>query len=162
MLAQAEEKLAKVPAEIRERINFVQGNMANFDLGEQFRLAIIPFRPFQHLLDVRQQLACLECVHKDLQPDGRLVLDLFQTEPRRMHDREYLNERQVVEYEMSEGRKVRLTERVTAFHRAEQVNDVEMVYDATHGDGRQERLAMAFPFRYFLRYEVEHLLARRV
>jgi ubiquinone/menaquinone biosynthesis C-methylase UbiE len=160
MLAQAEEKLAKLPADARDRANFVQGNMTNFDLGKQFRLAIIPFRPFQHLLDVQQQLACLECVHKHLQPDGRLVLDFFQTEPRRMHDREYLNKRQIAEYEMSEGRKVRLTERVTAFHRAEQVNDVEMVYDVTHGDGRQERLTMAFPFRYFFRYEVEHLLAR--
>jgi hypothetical protein len=61
---------------------------------------------------------------------------------------------------MPDGRKVRLTERVTAFHRADQVNDVEMIYRVTHADGREERLAMAFPFRYFFRYEVEHLLAR--
>lgn len=160
MLAQAEEKAGKLPAEIRERVNFVQGNMTNFELADRFWLAIIPFRPFQHLLDVKQQLACLQCVHKHLQPGGRLVLDFFQTDPRRMHDQEYLHERQVAEYEMSEGRKVRLTERVTAFHRADQINDVEMVYDVTHGDGRQERLTMAFPFRYFFRYEVEHLLAR--
>lgn len=160
MLAQAEEKLPPLPAKTRERVSFVQGNMANFELAERFRLAIIPFRPFQHLLDVQQQLACLLCVHKHLQPGGRLVLDFFQTDPRRMYDQEYLRERQVAEYEMSEGRKVRLTERVTAFHRADQVNDVEMIYNVTHGDGRQERLTMAFPFRYFFRYEVEHLLAR--
>ena len=160
MLAKAEDKLSQLPADTRDRVTFVQGNMANFELTERFRLAIIPFRPFQHLLDVQQQLACLQCVHKHLQPGGRLVLDFFQTDPRRMHDQEYLCERQVAEYEMSEGRKVRLTERVTAFHRAEQVNDVEMIYNVTHADGRQERLTMAFPFRYFFRYEVEHLLAR--
>jgi len=61
---------------------------------------------------------------------------------------------------MPYGRKVRLTEHVTAFHRARQVNDVEMIYHVAHPGGRQERLPMAFPFRYFFRYEVEHLLAR--
>jgi hypothetical protein len=77
-----------------------------------------------------------------------------------MHDAEFLKERKAAEYEMSSGRRVRLTERVTAFHRAEQRNDVEMVYNVTHCDGREERLVMSFPFRYFFRYEVEHLLAR--
>ena len=47
-----------------------------------------------------------------------------------------------------------------AFHRAEQRNDVEMIYHVTYGDGRTERLPFAFTFRYFFRYEVEHLLAR--
>jgi hypothetical protein len=37
---------------------------------------------------------------------------------------------------------------------------VEIIYNVMHPDGRQERLVMAFPFRYFFRYEVEHLLAR--
>jgi len=160
MLAQAEEKLAKLPAEARARVTLVQGNMSNFDLGEKFRLAIIPFRPFQHLLDVQQQLDCLLGAHRHLEGSGRIVFDFFQTDARRMHDPQFLEERQVAEYEMSGGRKVRLTERVTAFHRAEQRNDVEMVYHVTHADGRKERLPMAFPFRYFFRYEVEHLLAR--
>ena len=77
-----------------------------------------------------------------------------------MHDPEFLEERQAAEYFMPDGRRVRLTERVTAFHRAGQVNDVEMIYRVTHADRREERLVMAFPFRYFFRYQVEHLLAR--
>lgn len=77
-----------------------------------------------------------------------------------MHDPEFSQEREAAEYQMSDGRKVHLSERVTAFHRAEQLNDVEMIYRVTHLDGREERLVMAFPFRYFFRYEVEHLLAR--
>ena len=161
MLARAEQKLANMPEEIRARVRLVQGNMTNFDLGRRFPLVIIPFRPFQHLLEVQQQLDCLERVGKHLEPGGRLVLDFFQTDARRMHDPEFLKARQVKEYEMPGGRWVRLTERLRAFHRAEQRNDVEMVYHVTHADGRDERLVMAFPFRYFFRYEVEHLLARR-
>jgi len=49
---------------------------------------------------------------------------------------------------------------VAAFHRAEQRNDVEMIFSIRHPDGHQERLVFAWPLRYFFRYEVEHLLAR--
>ena len=160
MLAKAEEKIAKLPESARTAVNFVQGNMTNFDLGALFRLVIIPFRPFQHLLDVQQQLECLQRVRKHLETGGHLILDFFQTDARRMHDPEFLQERLVAEYAMPDGRKVRLSERVTAFHRAEQLNDVEMIYRVTHLDGREERLVMAFPFRYFFRYEVAHVLAR--
>jgi ubiquinone/menaquinone biosynthesis C-methylase UbiE len=160
MLEQAVEKVSKLPHDTRAQVSFVQGNMTSFDLGARFRLVIIPFRPFQHLLNVQQQLDCLECARKHLEPGGRLILDFFHTDARRMHDQEFLSERQAAEYEMPDGRRVRLTERVTAFHRAEQYNDVEMIYHVTHSDGREERLVMAFPFRYFFRYEVEHLLAR--
>ena len=55
---------------------------------------------------------------------------------------------------------MRRTHRLKALHRAEQVNDVEMIFYVTYPDGHTERLVQAFPFRYFFRYEVEHLLAR--
>jgi hypothetical protein len=77
-----------------------------------------------------------------------------------MHDPAFHEEQFVAEYEMSGGLRVRLTERVVAFHRAEQCNDVEMIYGVTHPDGRKERLVLAWTLRYFFRYEVEHLLAR--
>jgi hypothetical protein len=49
---------------------------------------------------------------------------------------------------------------VAAFHRAEQRNDVEMIFSVVHPGGRKERLVFAWTLRYFFRYEVEHLLAR--
>src|SRR5438552_13382517 len=55
MLERAVTKRAALRVEARERVHLVQGDMARFDLGETFRLVIIPFRPFQHLLEVRQQ-----------------------------------------------------------------------------------------------------------
>ncbi|HYT22084.1 MAG TPA: class I SAM-dependent methyltransferase [Candidatus Polarisedimenticolia bacterium] len=160
MLERAVKKRAALHVEARERVHFVQGDMARFDLGEKFRLVIIPFRPFQHLLEVRQQMDCLECVRKHLAPGGRLVLDVFQTDAERMHDPVHMREVPLTEYETADGRRVRIAERVAAFHRAEQRNDVEMIFSIKHRDGRQERLVFAWPLRYFFRYEVEHLLAR--
>ena len=160
MLERAIKKRAALRVEARERIHFVQGDMAHFDLGEKFHLVIIPFRPFQHLLEVRQQMDCLDCVRKHLATGGRLILDVFQTDAERMHDPVHMREVPVTEYKTTDGRQVRITERVAAFHRAEQINDVEMIYSVTHPGGRTERLVFAWPLRYFFRYEVEHLLAR--
>jgi hypothetical protein len=109
---------------------------------------------------VRQQVDCLDCVQKHLAPGGRLILDVFQTDAERMHDPVHMREMLVTEYKTADGRLVRITERVVAFHRAEQRNDVEMIFSIRHPDGRQEKLVFAWTLRYFFRYEIEHLLAR--
>jgi SAM-dependent methyltransferase len=161
MLARCRAKLGAHPHEVQDRIQLVEGNMTSFELGKTFRLIFIPFRPFQHLQSVDDQIACLRAVHRHLAPGGKFVLDFFHTDPRRMHDPAYLEESaQHEEGKLPDGRRVRLAERTVAFHRAAQVNDVELIYYVTHPDGRTERLVHAFSVRYFFRYEVEHLLAR--
>jgi SAM-dependent methyltransferase len=160
MLERAVKKRAKLLVEARERVHLVQGDMTRFDLGEKFRLIIIPFRPFQHLSEVQEQIDCLGCVRKHLAPGGKLVLDVFQTDAERMHDPVHMREAVVTEYRTADGRQVRISERVAAFHRAEQINDVEMIYSVVHPSGRKERLVFAWPLRYFFRYEIEHLLVR--
>lgn len=168
MLQRCELKRAALPRETRERVHLVQGDMTKFDLGEKFRVVIIPFRPMQHLLETEQHVACLECVKKHLRSSGRpsgdkrgrLILDVFQTDAERMHDPIYQKEDLVTEYSMPDGRHVRIAERVAAFHRAKQRNDVEMIFYVTDAHGREERLVFAWTLRYFFRYEVEHLLAR--
>ena len=168
MLEQCRPKLAAVPRDVQERVHLVHGDMTAFDLGENFSSVIIPFRPFQHLLQVEEQMACLESVRKHLWAEGRragekrghLILDMFQTDAERMHHVEYQKEGLVTEYMMPDGRHVRIMERVAGFHRAAQQNDVEMIFYVDHPDGKDERLVFAWPLRYFFRYEVEHLLAR--
>jgi SAM-dependent methyltransferase len=160
MLERAEQKRAALSAACRKNVRLLQGDMTRFDLQERFPLIIIPFRPFQHLLTVDEQLQCLACVRRHLADGGRLILDFFQTDAARMHDPVFLEEHFVADYEIAGARKVRLTERIAAFHRAEQRNDVEMAFTVTGAHGRQHRSVFAFTFRYFFRYEVEHLLAR--
>jgi SAM-dependent methyltransferase len=160
MLERATEKRSALRPESRERVHVVQGDMTGFDLGEKFRCILIPFRPFQHLLETEQQINCLRSAAKHLAPKGRLILDFFQTDAERMHDDKFLEETPLIEYDLPHGRHVALSERVAGFHRALQQNDVEMIFRVRHADGRQERLVMEWTLRYFFRYEVEHLLAR--
>jgi hypothetical protein len=94
--------------------------------------------------------------------DGILILDLFQVMLDRIQDPKYLEEMEDFgEITLSDGTRLSRNTRIAAFHRAEQYNDVELIYYISHPDGRKERLVQAFPFRYFFRYEVEHLLALR-
>jgi len=160
MLERAIEKRSALRREARERVHLVQGEMTDFALGEKFRTVIIPFRPFQHLLVTEKQMACLRCVREHLAAGGHLILDFFQTDPERMHDPMFQKESLLLEYELKDGRRVVLSERTAQFHRALQRNDVEMIFDVTHPDGKKERLVMAWTLRYFFRYEVEHLLVR--
>jgi SAM-dependent methyltransferase len=160
MLRRAEQKRSALPAEQREHLRLVQADMTNFDLQEYFALIIVPFRPFQHLLHIPEQLSCLACARRHLQAGGRLILDFFHTDAARMHDPDFLKEHTVADYEIAGGRRVRLTERTTAFHRATQCNDVDMAFAVTGPGGEKSRNVFAFTIRYFFRYEVEHLLAR--
>ncbi len=160
MLARLRTKLAEEPREVRGRVELIEGDMTKLDLGRRFRLIAIPFRPFQHLLTVEDQIACLQGVGRHLAPGGRLIFDFFQVDPRGMFDPAFQKESAVKAFELPDGRHVERTERIAAFHRATQINDIELIHNVTHPDGRKERLVDAFPLRYFFRYEVEHLLAR--
>lgn len=161
MLAKCREKLQAQPAEVQRRARLLHGDMTDFNLGERFALVIIPFRPFQHLLGVEQQLACLGSIARHLAPKGRLVFDVFQPDLRRLHDSVYRQETdEVPERTLADGRRFRVTSRVLAFRRAEQINEVELIYHITSPDGREERIVEPLTLRYFFRYELEHLLAR--
>lgn len=161
MLAVCRANLAAEPAEVQARIQLIEGDMCEFDLGREFALITIPFRPFQHLTAVEDQIACLTTLHRHLKSGGRLVLDLFNpsipylADPARLH--EFGDE---PEFAMPDGRRVRRRERIVARDYFNQVQDTELIYYVTHPDGRQERLVHAFPMRYLFRYEAEHLLAR--
>jgi ubiquinone/menaquinone biosynthesis C-methylase UbiE len=54
MLARCRVKMGAQPSEVQHRVRLVHGDMTRIELGETFRLVIIPFRPFQHLLEAEQ------------------------------------------------------------------------------------------------------------
>jgi SAM-dependent methyltransferase len=161
MLARCREKLRAQPTEVRSRVRLVQGDMREFDLGRTFALITTPFRPFQHLITVEDQMACLSCVRRHLSAGGRFILDLFHPHPEKLNNPAlHAEQEDTAAVVLPDGRKLRRTYRIVAFHRAEQYSDVELIYYVTNPDGRTERLVHGFPFRYLFRYEVEHLLAR--
>lgn len=161
MLARCRQKLQAQPAEVQARTRLVRANMAGFDIGETFGLITTPFRPFQHLVSVEDQLGCLQSAHRHLRPGGLLVLDLFRPNLHYLTAADAPQEREDFNgARLPDGSTVRRTHRLAAVRLADQVNDSELIYYIHRPDGRCERVVQAFPFRWFLRFEVEHLLAR--
>ena len=160
MLAKCRGKLAKQPDDVQKRVKFIEGNMTAFSTGEKYALIIIPFRPFQHLITVEEQKACLKCALKHLMPKGKLIFDVFNPNPVRLvPNPKYMEEvEELPETPQADGCKVRRCSRMKGYHRDRQYNDVELIYYVTHPDGRKERLVQSFPMRYYFRYELEHLL----
>ena len=135
--------------------------MRDFELGRAFALATIPFRPFQHLTTVEDQMACLRTIHRHLEPDGKLILDLFNPSLAVL-TRDNVGQEVGEEppFTMPDGRRVLRRSKIVSRDYSEQVNRSELIYYVTYPDGNQERLVHAFPMRYLFRFEAEHLLAR--
>lgn len=161
MLEQCRAKLAAEPAEVQQRVQLVRGRLEEFDLGREFALITIPFRPFQHLMTIEQQLACLGAARRHLRPGGRLIFDVFHVDPSSLHDPTWKQEKEEgPATQLPDGRIVLRTTRIAAFHRAAQVNDVEFCWYVTHTNGRREQIRWRVGLRYYFRFELEHLLAR--
>jgi len=154
-------RLETEPEQVRARVRLVAGDMRRFELSQSFQLITLPFRPFQHLTTVEDQLACLGCLRRHLAQDGRVILDVFNPSLKALAKTNFGEEvSEEPEFSMPDGRKVIRRHRIVSRDEANQVNYVELIYYVTHPDGRQERLVQAFPMRYLFRFEAEHLLVR--
>jgi len=161
MLQVCHGRLANEPEVVQSRVRLVQADMRNFDLAQTFNLVTLPFRPFQHLTTVDDQLSCLSSIRRHLTGDGRLILDLFNPSLEALVQDDLgqaLGDEP--EFTAPDGRRVVRRHRVLSRDYANQINQVELLYYVTHPDGREERLVHAFPMRYLYRFEAEHLLAR--
>lgn len=161
MLSRCRTKLLDEPQAVQSKvIDLAQSDMRAFNLGRQFGLVTIPFRPFQHLLTVDDQLACLQSIRRHLLDGGVLIIDVFNPSLPHLVDDQYLRETDEAEFTLPDGREVKRRVRVTSRDYFGQIIDSETSYYVSHSDGRKERLVHRFQLRYFFRYEIEHLLIR--
>ena len=162
MLNKCREKVEILSTAVKNRITLTQGNMSNFNLGRKFKLITTPFRPFQHLTTVEEQISCLKCVKEHLEPEGRFILDVFNPSLPYLTDESRLKEFDVGEEPtiLPDGTQISRTARIRKFDYFNQVNDSELIYYITHPDGTTERQVHRFYMRYLFRFEAEHLLAR--
>ncbi len=161
MLNVCRTRLTNEAADVQARVTLVQYDMRDFDLGQQFSLVTTPFRSFQHAITVDDQLSTLAAARRHLVEGGRLILDLFNPSLSYLVDEKRLGEfGEEPEFTMPDGRRVLRRARILSRDLSQQVQDVEMLYDVIHPDGRRERITESFLMRYLFRFEAEHLLVR--
>jgi len=161
LLAMARRKLAAASPQARRLVDLVQGDMADFSLDQRFRLVVVPYRTFQHLLTPVDQAQALGCVRAHLEEEGLLVFNVF--DPLRdmvenglqgplRKDTDFADpetgHRVVVWYSRQYDPELQLMEQDLIY---EEIGAGERVVSRTYG-----RLTL----RYASRYEMQHLLER--
>jgi len=77
MLRVLKASLEREAPDVRSRVQIHQGDMRSFRIEKKYPLAIIPFRPMQHMHTIEDQVAALKTAGAHLSENGRLAFDVF-------------------------------------------------------------------------------------
>lgn len=156
MLAVAQERLLAYG----DRLQLVRGDMRRFSIADRFELAIIGLNTFMHLLDQRDQLDCLACIHTHLRPGGLLLIDLASPYSA-LRDTVLGMLQHRFTRPSGGGRASTTLWSVTSTSPTEQRAHDALFFDEVDGDsGMLRRTVLEVTLRLTYRYELELLLAR--
>lgn len=145
---------------LQRNVTLFKGDMRRFALKQSFPLIVIPYRAFQHLLDVRDQRACLQACARHLTRQGRLVVNLFDPNLHLLAanlSAQGNAARRVGEAQTPDGGRITATAHRTACPE-EQYFVEDWVFEKFDKQGNSQwRKSRVFSMRYFFRYEMEHL-----
>ncbi len=158
MLRMIKRKIVAFPP--KERIRLVRGDMARFRLGKKFRLILIPFRAFQHLLTPKAQRSCLTCARQHLAVGGRFIMDIF--DPRLTSCVPELKKAGWVNLRILDpdrNRKITVTPVYRRNDPFRQILKEKWVFtDRNRKTGRLRRTVSMVAMRWTYRYEMKYLL----
>jgi SAM-dependent methyltransferase len=155
MLARARAKLTA--ANLMNRVDLVEGDLRDFKLETRFRLAFVALNSFMHITTAEDQVRALRCIREHLQPEGLLVLDLFNPHPDLLDDADGRLVHDFTRPGPSDGAVS------TRFHSqrvdpARQILEITFFYDEQGADGLLRRTVAPFDLYYFTQREIDLLL----
>ena len=162
MLDACREKLEQESADVRARVSLHEADARDFTLPRSesgVPFAIAPFRMFQHMITVDDQLRCLAAVKRALAPGGWFAFDVFNPNFAMMTADRSAETEDTTETPVGDGRFFRRTTRVLRIRWVDQVSEIELIYYVRDGNN-VSRHVQSFDMRWFLPAELEHLLVR--
>jgi len=129
--------------------------------GEPFDLALIGLNTFMHLLTIRNQMSCLECIHRHLRPGGALIIDLANPHAVLRDTQQGVAQHRFTKPGPGEPNTVVTLWSATMFSVAKQLAHTTLLFDEVdnHGGGFHRTVA-DIVLRLTYRFELEHLLSR--
>ncbi|PIE52659.1 hypothetical protein CSA37_05355 [Candidatus Fermentibacteria bacterium] len=161
MLSYCRKLLSEEAQEVQKRVELISGNMADFSMKDRYRLITTPFRPFQHLATVEEQLSALKCIREHLEDKGTFILDIFDPDMEILTDYDRAEEfGEEPPFLLSDGTEVTVSYRTPSVDTVNQIAHCEMIFSKVFPDGTRRRDVQEFIMRYTFRWEAEHLLHR--
>ena len=93
MLEIYKNKIKGLPKNIREKIEIINGNMAEFEIDKKYSLIIAPFRAFQALTKENDIKNCLKCIKSHLSENGIFIINVFR--PNKELDESWCSEEKI-------------------------------------------------------------------
>ncbi|MFK7748692.1 MAG: class I SAM-dependent methyltransferase [Kordia sp.] len=120
------EKANKKASEAGVTIDFIEGDIRNLDLQEQYDLVFIPFNSIHHLYKNEDLFKAFSVVKKHLKKGGLFLLDCFNPNIQFIVESEK-QLKKVIQYTTDDGRNVEIKEIMT-YESAAQINHIEWHY----------------------------------
>ncbi len=158
MLTAAQVKVQNLRPEIKQKIRLSQQDMRNFQIDHFFKLCIVPFRAFLHMLTADDQNRALSQINRHLEKDGYLIIDIFAPS-HELLAKQTTTIRFDQKVNCETGKKFSLTDKVTYEH-AKQLLHVERHYEEVGDKDLANRKIMPFTLRSIFRYEMQALLEK--
>jgi hypothetical protein len=160
----APEMLARLEAKLNLASNrhlphpplLVPASMDAFEAAGPFRLAIMPFNTFMHLLTLEAQLATLARIRQHLAPGAALALDMINPAEAYAAQEQGLT----LERTFPDGDRTVQQFSSVALDRAAQIARITWLYDAIAPDGSLHRTTVPLTLRYTFPGEMRLLLER--
>jgi SAM-dependent methyltransferase len=156
MLDKLQAKLEKEPREVQARVALKCADMRDYRFSQKFKFIFCAFNSFLHLMTTDDQLACLANVREYLADDGRLVLNVFAPDHRRLTGRD--GKEVSVERDPETGRDMVVTT-ISKFHLENQTIRAWQYVDRIGDDGTVKRYPASFSLSWIHNREM-HLLLR--
>jgi SAM-dependent methyltransferase len=157
MLARARTKVAAEAEVVRERVQLVEGDMKDFELGEQFGLVIFPYNTLLHLEPAMMEKA-FRCAGRHLAAAGRVLVDIVNPllAAQTPEDRMLTLERVMVDPETGET----VVQMASSWvDQEKQVLHITWLYDASPAEGGPvRRTVVEAKYHYLYPHELELLL----
>lgn len=144
----------KIDAKEHYRIHLADA--ADFKLNKKFNVIIAPFRMFQHVYEIENQLRVLKNVKEHLGEGSKFIFDVFNPDLNRINRED--DETLQFSGEYSPGRAIRRFHKIKpdVFNQTQHIT-FRFEWDE---DGEVKHAEFYTPMRYYFRYELEHLVAR--
>jgi SAM-dependent methyltransferase len=156
MLDKLQAKLDQEPHEVQARVALKCADMRDYRFTQKFKLVFCAFNSFLAMIRTEDQLACLRSVREYLAEDGRLVINVFAPDHRRLAMKEETETS--VERDPETGRDMYLMT-ITKRDLATQTMEAFQYVDRIGDDGTVRRCPTRFTLSWIHHREM-HLLLR--
>jgi SAM-dependent methyltransferase len=145
---------SKLPADQLYRVS--TANAIDFSHTIRYSLILAPFRVFSHIREPENQIAALNNIYDHLEESGCFIFDLFVPDLKLLLDG--LDNVVDFEGEYESGEKLKRTCSMSS-DLVNQLSHITFKLDWTSA-GKEYSESWDFDFRFYFRYELEHLLSR--